>query len=73
MAATDAQFRYGQGCKGSWGASMLDQMTGEPLDEAFIYGWATGTLHARRQTAGGHPNPLVKSPLEEVIEAERES
>ena len=29
MAATDAQFKYAQACKSSWGSSLLYQLTGE--------------------------------------------
>ena len=51
MAATDAQFRYGQGCKGSWGASLLYQMTGEPQYEAFIH--RVGDWYVTRQASDG--------------------
>ena len=68
MAATDAQFRYGEACKGSWGAAVLYQVTGEPQYEAF--GYRMGDWYLGRQQPEGwwHPNPLVESPLGNVIE-----
>lgn len=68
MAATDAQFKYNQACKGSWGSSLLYQVTGDPCYEAFTY--RMGDWYVERQEPGGwwHPNPLVESPLGDVIE-----
>ena len=70
MDSTDAQFKYGQVCKASWGASLLYQITGERQYEAFAY--RMGDWYLGRQEAEGwwHPNPLVGAPVgpAEVIE-----
>lgn len=49
MAATDAQFKYAQVCKSSWGSSLLYQITGEPEYEAWTLrmgDWYAETQHA---------------------------
>ena len=37
MRATSAQFKYGPVCKSGWGSSLLDEITGEPAYESWIY------------------------------------
>src|SRR2546421_32659 len=37
IGSSDAQFTYPAACKGSWGASLLWQLTGEPRYEAFTF------------------------------------
>ena len=49
MSATDAQFKYPAACKGSWGASLLYQITGEPQYEDYLYrmgDWYVGLQQA---------------------------
>lgn len=52
MAASDAQFNYPAACKGSWGASLLYQITGESQYEAHCLKMAA--WYAARQEADGH-------------------
>jgi hypothetical protein len=37
MAATPSQFKYGPVCKSGWGSSLLYEITGEPVYEAWTY------------------------------------
>lgn len=66
MAATDAQFGYPAACKGSWGSSLLWQLTGEPRYEEHSY--RMGDWYVERQEPAGWWHPLVESSLGDVIE-----
>ncbi len=66
MAATDAQFRYPAACKGSWGASLLYQITGDPEYEAFAF--RMGDWYVGLQEPAGWWHPLVETCLGDVIE-----
>jgi hypothetical protein len=67
MAATDAQFHYPAACKGSWGSSLLWQLTGEERYEAHTY-WM-GDWYVGRQEPAGWWHPLIETSLGDVIEA----
>ncbi len=66
MDATDAQFNYPAACKGSWGSSLLYQVTGDPRCEAFTY--QMGDWYVDRQEPQGFWHPLVESTIGDVIE-----
>ncbi|HVA87609.1 MAG TPA: hypothetical protein VNF73_14995 [Candidatus Saccharimonadales bacterium] len=66
MAATDAQFKYPAACKGSWGASLLYQITGEAEYEAFAY--RMGDWYVGLQEPDGWWHPLEETSLGDVIE-----
>ena len=66
MAATDAQFRYPAACKGSWGASLLYQITGEAEYEAFAF--RMGDWYVGLQEPAGWWHPLEETSLGDVIE-----
>jgi hypothetical protein len=67
MAATDAQFQYPAACKGSWGSSLLWQLTGDESYEAHTY--RMGDWYVERQEPAGWWHPLVERSLGDVIEA----
>ena len=67
MAATDAQFQYPGACKGSWGSSLLWQLTGDERYEAHTY--RMGDWYVDRQEPGGWWHPLVERSPGDVIEA----
>jgi hypothetical protein len=52
MAASEAQFNYPAACKGSWGAALLYQITGEPVYEAWCLKMAE--WYISRQEPDGH-------------------
>jgi len=56
MDATDAQFFYPAACKGSWGAALLWQITGEPAYEAFA--WRMGDWYRAAQEPDGWWHPI---------------
>jgi hypothetical protein len=66
MSATDRQFDWPAACKGSWGASLLWQLTGEGRYEQFAF--RMGDWYVDRQEAGGWWHPLVEETLGDVIE-----
>jgi hypothetical protein len=67
MAATDAQFKYPAACKGSWGSSLLWQLTGDERYEHHTY--RLGDWYLERQEGGGWWHPLIETSLGDVIEA----
>ena len=66
MGSSDAQFNWPAACKGSWGASLLWQLTGDPRYEAFAY--RMGDWYVDRQEPDGWWHPLVEHTLGDVIE-----
>jgi hypothetical protein len=66
MGASDAQFNWPAACKGSWGASLLWQLTGDPRYETFAF--RMGDWYVDRQEPDGRWHPLVESTLGDVIE-----
>jgi hypothetical protein len=66
IGSSDAQFNWPAVCKGSWGASLLWQLTGEPRYEAFAH--RMGEWYLRRQEPEGWWHPLVEQTLGDVIE-----
>lgn len=66
MASTDAQFGYPAACKGSWGSSILYQITGEEQYRAYTY--RMGDWYVERQEPAGWWHPLEENSLGDVIE-----
>jgi hypothetical protein len=66
QGASDAQFQWPAACKGSWGASLLWQLTGDPRYEAFAF--RMGDWYVERQEPDGRWHPLVEQTLGDVIE-----
>jgi hypothetical protein len=66
MRATDAQFGYPAVCKSSWGSSLLWQVTGDPVYEAWTY--RMGDWYVATQDVGGFWHPLAERTLGDVIE-----
>jgi hypothetical protein len=66
MESSDAQFNWPAACKGSWGASLLWQLTGDPRYEAFAF--RMGDWYVERQEADGRWHPLVEQTVGDVIE-----
>ena len=64
--ATDAQFFYPAACKGSWGAALLWQLTGETAYEAFS--WRMADWYLASQEPDGWWHPLGGDDLAGVIE-----
>jgi hypothetical protein len=66
MGSSDAQFNWPAACKGSWGASLLWQLTGDSRYEAFAY--RMGDWYVERQEPDGRWHPLVEQTLGDVTE-----
>ena len=66
IGATEGQFNYPAACKGSWGSSLLYQITGEPAYRSFTE--RMGDWFAGRQDPQGWWRPLVERTVGEVIE-----
>jgi len=66
QGSSDAQFNWPAACKGSWGASLLWQLTGDPRYEAFAF--RMGDWYVERQEPDGRWHPLVEQTLGDVIE-----
>ena len=66
MDAADVQLHYPAACKGSWGASLLWQLTGEPAYEAFA--WRMGDWYLAGQQPEGWWHHIGGSDLAGVIE-----
>jgi hypothetical protein len=66
MGSTDGQFNWPAACKGSWGSSLLWQLTGEARYEAFTY--RMGDWYVDGQEPEGWWHPLVEQSLGDVIE-----
>jgi hypothetical protein len=66
IAATDGQFNYPAACKGSWGSSILYQITGEPQYRAFTE--RMGDWYVARQEPQGWWHPLEVTTPGDVIE-----
>jgi hypothetical protein len=64
--SSDAQFNWPAVCKGSWGSSLLWQLTGEPRYEAFAF--RMGDWYLAGQEPDGWWHPLVEQTLGDVIE-----
>ena len=66
MDAADAQLHYPAACKGSWGASLLWQLTGETAYEAFA--WRMGDWYLSAQQPEGWWHHIGGNDLAGVIE-----
>ena len=66
IGSTDGQFNWPAACKGSWGSSLLWQLTGDPRYEAFTF--RMGDWYVERQEPDGCWHPLVEETLGDVIE-----
>jgi len=66
IGSSDAQFSYPAVCKGSWGSSLLWQLTGDDRYEAFTY--RMGDWYVDRQEPDGRWHPIVEQTLGDVIE-----
>lgn len=66
MDASDAQLYYPAACKGSWGASLVWQLTGDPAAEAFA--WRMGDWYVASQQPDGWWHHIGGSDRAGVIE-----
>jgi hypothetical protein len=66
IGSSDAQFNYPAVCKGSWGSSLLWQLTGDERYEAFAH--RMGEWYLDGQEPDGRWHPLVEETLGDVIE-----
>ena len=66
MGSTDGQFNWPAACKGSWGSSLLWQLTGDPRYEAYTY--RMGDWYVERQEPQGWWHALDEKTLGDNIE-----
>jgi hypothetical protein len=66
IGSTDGQFNWPAACKGSWGSSLLWQLTGDAEYEEFTL--RMGDWYVERQEPDGWWHPLVEETLGDVIE-----
>ena len=66
ISATEAQFKYPAACKGSWGASLLYQITGESQYEDYIY--RMGDWYVGLQQSSGWWHSFGETSLGDRIE-----